>query len=55
MKKFVRIRKQVLSPKAECEDIVLRFHGMSIDEMAAVMKKLDMKALVTNNPLSEPI
>ena len=53
MKKFVRIRKQVLSPKAECEDIVLRFHG--IDEMAAVMKKLDMKALVTNNPLSEPI
>merc|ERR1719315_922637 len=41
--------------KAECEDIVIRLDGMTKDEMAAVMKKFDMKAPLTNNPLSEPI
>ena len=35
--------------------IVIRLDGMTKDEMAAVMKKFDMKAPLTNNPLTEPI
>ena len=35
--------------------VVIRLDGMTKDEMATVMKKFDMKAPLTNNPLSEPI
>lgn len=35
--------------------VVIRLDGMTKEEMAAVMKKFDMKAPLTNNPLSEPI
>jgi len=41
--------------KAECEDIVVKLDGMSKDEMAAVLKKFDIKSPLTNNPLTEPI
>merc|ERR1719370_736956 len=41
--------------KAECEDIVIKLDGMTKDEMAAVLKKFDIKSPLTNNPVTEPI
>ncbi|XP_026462980.1 glycine--tRNA ligase-like [Ctenocephalides felis] len=41
--------------KAECTDIVVKLDGMTSNEMAAVMKKFDIKSPLTQNPLSEPI
>ena len=34
---------------------VVKLDGMSKDEMAAVLKKFDIKSPLTNNPLTEPI
>eukprot|EP00092_Neocalanus_flemingeri_P005507 GFUD01005937.1.p1 GENE.GFUD01005937.1~~GFUD01005937.1.p1 ORF type:complete len:734 (-),score=211.19 GFUD01005937.1:371-2572(-) len=55
LEKVCAEKKTSLETKAECEDIVVRLDGMTKEEMAAVMKKFDMKAPLTNNPLSEPI
>merc|ERR1719361_1275465 len=41
--------------KTECEDIVIKLDGMTKDEMAAVLKKFEIKSPLTNNPLTEPI
>jgi len=55
LEKVCAEKKTSAETKAECEDIVIRLDGMTKEEMAAVMKKFDMKAPLTNNPLSEPI
>jgi len=55
LEKVCAEKKTGAETKAECEDIVIRLDGMTKEEMAAVMKKFDMKAPLTNNPLSEPI
>ena len=71
LEKVCADKKTSAEIKAECEDIgetffyrfffnftlfvVIRLDGMTKDEMATVMKKFDMKAPLTNNPLSEPI
>ena len=34
---------------------VIKLDGMTKDEMAAVLKKFDVKSPLTNNPLTEPI
>ncbi|KAJ1524813.1 hypothetical protein ONE63_009684 [Megalurothrips usitatus] len=41
--------------KAECADIVVKLDGMTKDEMAAILKKFNIKAPLTNNDLTEPI
>merc|ERR1719244_2120669 len=41
--------------KVDCEDIVIKLDGMTKDEMAAVMKKYQIKSPLTNNELTEPI
>ena len=55
MEKVCANKKTTAETKAECEDIVIKLDGMTKEEMAAVMKKFDMKAPLTNNPLTEPI
>eukprot|EP00092_Neocalanus_flemingeri_P090008 GFUD01113981.1.p1 GENE.GFUD01113981.1~~GFUD01113981.1.p1 ORF type:complete len:734 (-),score=207.23 GFUD01113981.1:366-2567(-) len=55
LEKVCAEKKTSAETKVECEDIVVRLDGMTKEEMAAVMKKFDMKAPLTNNPLSEPI
>merc|ERR1719427_1834803 len=55
LEKVCADKKTSAETKAECEDIVIRLDGMTKEEMASVMKKFDMKAPLTNNPLSEPI
>ena len=34
---------------------VIKLDAMTKDEMAAVLKKFDIKSPLTNNPLTEPI
>ena len=34
---------------------VIKLDGMTKEEMAAVLKKFDVKSPLTNNPLTEPI
>ena len=34
---------------------VIKLDGMTKEEMAAVLKKFDIKSPLTNNPLTEPI
>merc|ERR1719495_676938 len=41
--------------KADCEDIITKLDGMTKDEMAAVMKKYQIKSPLTNNELTDPI
>lgn len=41
--------------KDECTDIVVKLDGMTKDEMAAIMKKFNMKSPLTQNELTEPI
>jgi len=55
LEKVCADKKTSAETKAECEDIVIKLDGMTKDEMAAVMKKFEMKAPLTNNDLSEPI
>jgi len=55
LEKVCADKKTTAQTKAECEDIVIKLDGMTKEEMAAVMKKFDMKAPLTNNPLTEPI
>merc|ERR1719330_680683 len=55
LEKVCADKKCTAETKAECEDIVVKLDGMTKDEMAAVLKKFDIKSPLTNNPLSEPI
>jgi glycyl-tRNA synthetase len=41
--------------KNELNDVLAKLDGYSKDDMAAVLKKFDMKAPVTNNDLTEPM
>ena len=34
---------------------VIKLDGMNKEEMAAILKKFDIKSPLTNNPLTEPI
>jgi len=55
LEKVCAEKKTSAETKAECEDIVIKLDGMTKDEMAAVLKKFDIKSPLTNNPLTEPI
>merc|ERR1719495_2499207 len=55
LEKVCADKKTSAETKAECEDIVIKLDGMTKDEMAAVLKKFDIKSPLTNNPLTEPI
>lgn len=41
--------------KDECTDITVKLDGMNKAEMAAILKKFDMKSPLTQNDLTEPI
>ncbi|XP_059618658.1 glycine--tRNA ligase [Phlebotomus argentipes] len=41
--------------KAECQEICVKLDGMSKDEMAAILRKFNMKSPTTGNDLTEPI
>jgi len=55
LEKVCADKKTSAETKAECEDIVIKLDGMTKDEMAAVLKKFDIKSPLTNNPVTEPI
>merc|ERR1719330_483435 len=55
LEKVCADKKCTKETKAECEDIVVKLDGMTKDEMAAVLKKFDIKSPLTGNPLTEPI
>ncbi|XP_012288740.1 glycine--tRNA ligase [Orussus abietinus] len=48
-------KKTEESVREECRDIVVKLDGMSKNEMAAVLKKYDMKSPISGNDLTEPI
>ncbi|XP_057331330.1 glycine--tRNA ligase [Microplitis mediator] len=55
LEKIAADKKTDEPTKAECQDIVVKLDGMTKDEMAAVMKKFNMKSPSTGNDLTEPI
>lgn len=55
LEKIATDKKTDEQTKAECQDIVVKLDGMTKDEMAAVMKKFNMKSPSTGNDLTEPI
>ncbi|CAH0556631.1 unnamed protein product [Brassicogethes aeneus] len=55
LEKIAADKKTTAVTKAECEDIVIKLDGMNKDEMAAVVKKFDMKSPLTGNELTEPM
>lgn len=55
LEKLCSEKKTKEDVKADCRDIVIKLDGMTKDEMAAVMKKYQMKSPLTGNELTEPI
>ncbi|XP_076271127.1 glycine--tRNA ligase isoform X1 [Rhynchophorus ferrugineus] len=55
LEKIAADKKTSIGTKEECQDIVIKLDGMNKEEMAAVMKKFDMKSPLTGNELTEPI
>jgi len=55
LEKVCADKKCTPETKAECEDIIVKLDGATMEEQAAVMKKFDIRSPVTNNELSEPI
>ncbi|XP_030761384.1 glycine--tRNA ligase [Sitophilus oryzae] len=55
LEKIAADKKTSNETKEECSDIVVKLDGMNKAEMAAVMKKFDMKSPLTGNELTEPI
>lgn len=55
LEKVCADKKCTAETRSECEDIVVRLDGATMEEQAAVMKKFDIRSPVTNNELSEPI
>lgn len=55
LEKLSADKKATQEFKDECTDIVVKLDGMTKAEMAAVMKKYNMKSPITQNELTEPI
>ncbi|XP_066147370.1 glycine--tRNA ligase [Euwallacea fornicatus] len=55
LEKIASDKKTSVETKEECQNIVVKLDGMNKEEMAAVMKKFNMKSPLTNNELTEPI
>lgn len=55
LEKLASDKKTTKAVKAECKDIVIKLDGMSKDEMAAVLKKFNMKSPISGNDLTEPV
>merc|ERR1719322_1797218 len=55
LEKICADKKCSKETKADCEDIAIKLDGMTKDEMAAVLKKYEIKSPLTNNELTEPI
>merc|ERR1719322_1770598 len=55
LEKICADKKCSKETKADCEDIAIKLDGMTEDEMAAVLKKYEIKSPLTNNELTEPI
>lgn len=55
LEKVAADKKTSEETRAECQDIVVKLDGMTKDEMAAVVKKFNMKSPSTGNDLTEPI
>ncbi|XP_066260516.1 glycine--tRNA ligase [Euwallacea similis] len=55
LEKIASDKKTSVETKEECQDIVVKLDGMNKEEMAAVMKKFNMKSPLTGNELTEPI
>ncbi|XP_044736795.1 glycine--tRNA ligase isoform X2 [Chrysoperla carnea] len=55
LEKLSADKKATDDVKAECKDIVIKLDGMNKDEMAAIMKKYNMKSPLTGNDLTEPL
>ncbi|CAG9767523.1 unnamed protein product [Ceutorhynchus assimilis] len=55
LEKIAADKKTSAETKEECADIVIKLDGMTKAEMAAVMKKFNMKSPLTGNDLTDPI
>lgn len=55
LEKISAAKDATQSLKDECTDIVIKLDGMNKDEMAAIVKKFNMKSPITGNDLTEPI
>ncbi|XP_070504506.1 glycine--tRNA ligase [Chironomus tepperi] len=55
LEKLASEKKATQEFKDECADIVVKLDGMNKAEMAAVLKKYNMKSPITQNDLTEPI
>ncbi|XP_033223884.1 glycine--tRNA ligase [Belonocnema kinseyi] len=55
LEKLASDKKTTEAVKAECTDIVIKLDGMSKDEMAAILKKFNMKSPISGNDLTEPV
>lgn len=55
LEKLSADKKATQELKDECVDIAVKLDGMTKDEMAAILRKFDMKSPLTQNDLSEPM
>ncbi|XP_034935671.1 glycine--tRNA ligase isoform X2 [Chelonus insularis] len=55
LEKIAADKKTDDTVREECKDIVVKLDGMNKDEMAAVVKKFEMKSPSTGNDLTDPI
>ena len=55
LEKLASDKKATAEFKDECADIVVKLDGMNKAEMAAILKKYNMKSPITLNDLTEPI
>ncbi|XP_019870544.2 glycine--tRNA ligase [Aethina tumida] len=55
LEKIAVDKKTTAEVKAECEDIIIKLDGMNKEEMAAILKKFNMKSPITGNELTEPM
>jgi len=55
LEKVCADKKCTQETKAECEDILVKLEGATMEEQAATLKKFNIRSPVTNNELSEPI
>jgi glycyl-tRNA synthetase len=55
LEKVASVKTATQELKDECADIVVKLDGMTKAEMAAILKKFNMKSPLTQNELTEPI
>ncbi|XP_041778292.1 glycine--tRNA ligase [Anopheles merus] len=55
LEKLAAAKDATAELKDECADIVIKLDGMTKDEMAAILRKYNMKSPITGNDLTEPI